>query len=108
MSLSNLFADIPPHLPQELFTILAESPQVRIERIVSLGHASPPDFWYDQPQAEWVLVLRGEARLEFDDVEQPLEMRPGDFVLIPAHRTHRVAWTSSTEPTIWLAVHFDQ
>ena len=94
MSPSNLFDEIPPDLPHELFTVLAESQHVRIERIVSHGQTSPPDFWYDQPQAEWVLVLRGAARLEFDDCDQPLEMKPGDFTSIPAHRKHRVAWTT--------------
>ena len=54
---SNLFHDLPSHLPTEVFTSLLASPAVRIERIVSHGHSSPPDFWYDQPQAEWVVVL---------------------------------------------------
>ena len=36
---SNLFADNPTHLPDELFTTLLEAANVRIERIVSHGHA---------------------------------------------------------------------
>ncbi|MEI8071355.1 MAG: cupin domain-containing protein [Planctomycetota bacterium] len=91
-------------IPEELFATLLEDSDVRIERIVSHGHSSPPGFWYDQDQAEWVLVLRGAARLEFDD--RVLDMRPGDFVNIPAHQKHRVAWTTPDEPTIWLAVHY--
>lgn len=108
MSSINLFDEIPADSPQELFTILAESPHVRIERIVSQGHTSPPDFWYDQPQAEWVTVLRGAARLEFEGVDQHLEMKPGDCTLIPAHRKHRVAWTALDEQTVWLAIHFEE
>ena len=100
---SNLFHDLPSHLPTEVFTSLLASPAVRIERIVSHGHSSPPDFWYDQPQAEWVVVLKGAARIEFAD--RLVEMRPGDFVAIPAHTRHRVDWTTPDEPTIWLAVH---
>ena len=46
--LSNLFAGIPAELPQELFQTLLATPGLRIERIVSLGHASPEGFWYDQ------------------------------------------------------------
>ena len=42
-------------------------PGLRIERIVSLGQASPPGFWYDQAEGEWVLVLAGAARLRFAD-----------------------------------------
>jgi cupin 2 domain-containing protein len=77
---------------------------VRIERIVSHGHSSPPDFWYDQQQAEWVVVLKGAARIEFAD--RMVEMRSGDFVAIPAHTRHRVDWTTPDQPTIWLAVHY--
>ena len=102
----NLFSNLPQNLPEELTTTLQEAPGVRIERIVSHGHSSPEGFWYDQDQAEWVLVLNGAARLEFED--RLLEMRPGDFVNIPAHKKHRVAWTTPDEPTIWLAVHYGE
>jgi cupin 2 domain-containing protein len=100
-----LFADLPSSLPEELITTLLQAPRVRIERIVSHGHRSPDGFWYDQPTNEWVLVLQGAARLEFED--RMVEMGPGDFVNIPAHHKHRVAWTSPDGPTIWLAVHYD-
>ena len=100
----NLLANLPRDLPEELTTVLQKGTQVRIERIVSHGHQSPDGFWYDQPTNEWVLVLQGAARLEFED--RMVEMGPGDFVNIPAHQKHRVAWTSPDEPTIWLAVHY--
>jgi cupin 2 domain-containing protein len=100
----NLFADLPTHLPDELFTTLLESASVRIERIVSHGHASPAGFWYDQDQHEWVIVLKGAARLRFED--RIVEMKPGNFINIPAHQKHRVEWTTPDEPTIWLAVHY--
>ncbi len=101
----NLFADVPSPLPDELFTTLLEASDVRIERIVSHGHASPEGFWYDQDQHEWVMVLKGAARLRFED--EVVEMKPGDFVNIPAHTKHRVEWTTPDEPTLWLAVHYD-
>lgn len=101
---TNLFADLPTDLPAELVQTLAAATGVRIERIVSHGHASPPDFWYDQDEAEWVMVVRGAARLRFED--GTVEMRPGDFVNIPAHRRHRVEWTTPDEPTIWLVVFY--
>lgn len=101
---ANLFADLPTGLPAELVTVLGDTGQVRIERIVSHGHESPDGFWYDQPHHEWVAVLKGAARLEFED--GTLEMKPGDWVDIPAHRRHRVAWTTPDEPTVWLAVHY--
>ena len=108
MTPTNLFADLPRHLPNELFTTLLEAANVRIERIVSHGHASPEGFWYDQGQHEWVVVLTGVARLRFEKDEQPVEMKPGDFVNIPAHTKHRVESTATYEPTIWLAVHYGE
>ena len=103
----NLFADLPQQLPDELFTTLLEAANVRVERIVSLGHTSPDGFWFDQDQHEWVIVLKGAARLRFEGEEQPVEMKPGDFVNIPAHKKHRVEWTMPNEPTIWLAVFYE-
>jgi len=81
-------------------------PGVRIERIVSSGQASAPGFWYDQPHGEWVLLLRGEARLAFDDGTESVLLQPGEFVDIAPHRRHRVEWTHPVEPTVWLAVHY--
>ena len=101
----NLFADLPQQLPDELFTTLLEAANVRIERIVSHGHASPEDFWYDQSQHEWIMVLKGAARLQFED--GMVEMKVGDFVNIPANKKHRVEWTMPNEPTIWLAVFYE-
>jgi len=100
----NLFAEIPASIPQELVKELIAAAEMRIERIVSHGQASPAGFWYDQEQNEWVVVLQGAAKLRFDD--GIVEMKPGDFVDIPAHRRHRVDWTTPDEPTIWLAVHY--
>ena len=73
---------------------------MRIERIISHGHASAHDFWYDQPQHEWVIVLKGAARLQFED--GMVEMKVGDFINIPAFKKHRVDWTTPDEPTVWL------
>ena len=84
--------------------MLLSEPGIRIERIVSLGHASPEGFWYDQEEGEWVLLLKGAARLRFEGGE-PIELQPGSFVNIPAHRRHRVEWTDPGGPTVWLAVH---
>jgi cupin 2 domain-containing protein len=99
-----LLSDVPANLSEELFTMLLQAPGVRIERIVSNGQQSPDSFWYDQLTSEWVVVLKGAARLEFED--GTLEMGPGDYVDIPAHKKHRVVWTSPDEPTVWLAVHY--
>lgn len=100
----NLFADLPFQLPTELFTTLLEAGDVRIERIVSHGHSSPGGFWYDQDQHEWIVLLKGAARLRIED--KSVELQPGDFLNIPAHQKHRVEWTTPNEQTIWLAVFY--
>lgn len=106
MILNNLFQAIPPHLPEELLQTLTGNERVRIERIVSRGQASPEGFWYDQEQDEFVLLAQGEAELELQDPAERVRLVPGDWLVIPAHRRHRVAWTSSRQDSIWLAVFY--
>jgi cupin 2 domain-containing protein len=103
-NIENLLVDLPNKLPEELAETLIENRHVRIERIVSHGHASPEGFRYDQDQHEWVCVLKGAAQLRFED--HAIEMKPGDFVNIPAHKKHREEWTTPDKTTIWLAVHY--
>jgi cupin 2 domain-containing protein len=103
--MSNLFQHLPPDLTSEVFESLATSKTVNIERIVSLGHQTPANEWYDQPQCEWVIVLQGEAVLVFEQGES-IRLSPGDYVNIQPHQKHRVAWTDPHQPTIWLAVHY--
>ena len=86
----------------EDFATLIETNAVRIERIVSHSHSSPPGFWYDQAEDEWVMIVQGSADLEFSNGEI-VELHEGDYLFIPRHIQHRVARTSET--TIWLAVH---
>lgn len=104
--MKNIFQDIPSELSEELFQTLASSSQVKIERIVSQGHTSPSDYWYDQDWHEWVILLEGEARLQFADQATEETLHPGDYRLIPAHAKHRVTYTVKKAHTVWLAVHF--
>jgi len=103
---SNLLDSLPIQTTEEVFTELLSRPGVRIERIVSNGHSTPFDAPYDQDHDELVLLLRGSASL-WIDCDGERDLRPGDHVLIPAHRIHRVTRTAENEPTIWLAIHFD-
>lgn len=106
MNPANLFHNIPRQLPQELMDTLAASGQVRIERIVSRGQSSPPGFWYDQEQHEWVALLKGAASLRFAGSDELVQLTPGDYLNIPAHVKHRVESTSLSEDTVWLAVFY--
>lgn len=106
VSSGNLLSMLPKKLKEEQFTELVASDHVRIERIVSRGQACGPDDWYDEQEAEWVLVLAGSARIIFEDEPEPRALAAGDYLYIPPRKRHRVAWTDPDEPTVWLAVHF--
>src|SRR5690242_7456992 len=103
---TNLFAGIPDALAEEQVIALLSSSGIRIERIVSAGQSSPPEFWYDQDWAEWVLVLSGSAGLQIEGETEPRVLVRGSHVHLPRHCRHRVAWTSASPPTVWLAVHY--
>ncbi|MDT8376246.1 MAG: cupin domain-containing protein [Mariprofundaceae bacterium] len=102
--MKNLLDAIPAELPEELIETIAGNESVRIERIVSHGHVTEEGFWYDQNEDEFVLLLQGEAELEFEDAT--VRLKKGDCLTIRAHQRHRVKWTTPDQPTIWLAVCF--
>lgn len=103
----NLYAGIVHDAADERFDTLAARGGVLIERIVSTGQASPPGFWYDDAREEWVVLLAGAATLEFEHAAEPSRrLLPGDYVHLPAHCRHRVAWTDPGVSTLWLAVYF--
>jgi len=105
VTFGNLFKNIPIITMDELFEDVIVTDFTRIQRIISRGQSSPEGFWYDQPENELVVVMQGKGLLEFDDGEK-LELGVGDFVAIPAHRKHRVAWTDPETETIWLAIFY--
>ena len=103
----NLLTDLPSgSLAEEVFTTLVERPGLRIERIVSTGQMTPEGEWYDQETGEWVLLVEGRARLRIEGEAYDRELRPGDFLHLPAHCRHRVVWTDKEKPTVWLAIHW--
>ena len=103
--MTNLFENIPVPSEDEQFIELLSRPGARIERIVSHGHFTPVSTPFDQDHDEWVLLLRGSAGLWVDS-DGERDLRPGDHMLIPARRLHRVTRTAEDEPTVWLAIHF--
>ncbi len=103
----NLFTKIPGDLPDEFVKTLAEgSGNLKIERIVSRGHSSPPDFWFDQDTIEWVVLLKGRARLEVEHESETFSLEPGDWMKIPSGCRHRVEETNPAGDCVWLAVHW--
>ena len=90
----------------EQIEVLLRWPGGRLERIVSVGHASPDGFWYDQNEHEWVQVVSGRARLEIEG-QPPLDLGPGGQVWLPAHTRHRVLWSEPGVETVWTALFLD-
>ncbi len=100
----NILSGLPPPVADEAIETLLQGDGIRLERIVSHGHASPAGFWHDQHEAEWVLVMSGRAGLTIDGEAEDRVLGPGDSVFLPAHCRHRVAWTEPDQPTVWLAI----
>lgn len=90
---------------KEFIEELIKSDGIRIERIISTGNISPDNEWYDQQEDEWVVLITGEAEITFYD-NSKLKLYAGDFIHIPARKRHRVTYTSTEPPAIWLAVFF--
>jgi cupin 2 domain-containing protein len=104
MNKKNIFENVIIDKDNEEFTKILRDKDVRIERIVSNGQKSEDDFWYEQDENEFVLLLEGEAILEFENKD--IKLKKGDFVDIKSRQRHRVKYTSLSQPTIWLAVFY--
>jgi cupin 2 domain-containing protein len=104
--MKNVFADIPDTIPEEIFETIIEADSFRLERIVSDGQLTAEDEWYDEDENEWFILLKGSAGLLLEGDKEPLVLKPGDYLNLPAHRKHKVLWTDADEKTIWLALHY--
>lgn len=104
--MENIFADMPDVVPEEIFETIISTKMFRLERIISDGHFTPEDKWYDQDENEWVILLKGSAGLLLEGDKEAILMKPGDYLNIPAHKRHKVLWTDRDEKTIWLALHY--
>ena len=103
---SNIFSNLPIDLEDEFFENIVSKKGLKIERIVSFGHITPEGEWYDQDLNEWVLLLKGEAVISFEELED-VHLYPGDHLNIQAHQKHRVSWTKPDTKSVWLAVHYE-
>lgn len=100
----NIFEEIIIDKNEEKFFEIFKNETIKIEKIVSNGQTSPQNFWYEQEENEFVLVLEGFAILQFEDKD--IELKKGDCLNIKAKQKHRVKFTSLDEPTIWFAVFY--
>jgi cupin 2 domain-containing protein len=106
LEIKNLFIDLQSACSKEVFETILENGKFTLERIVSTGQSTPEGEWCDQDRDEWVVLLSGGAGLFFEGEDEVRVIRPGDYILIPAHARHRVEWTDKHGPSIWLAVHY--
>ncbi len=102
---NNIYSKIPNSKRKEIFQALSQNKSVKIERIISCGQATKKDKWLKTRHAEWVILLKGAARLRFRKNNRLFNLKPGDYILISANSPHRVEWTHPRVKTIWLAVH---
>lgn len=101
----NIYDSQPRSTEVEFFEDLISESGFRLERIISEGHASPENFWYDQNENEFVLLLQGSAEISFED-GQTIRMSDGDYIIIPKHTKHRVEKTAPSKKTFWLTLFF--
>jgi len=105
VNFSNFLDLIPEQVHDEIFQNIINTGRLKIERIISHGQSSPETGWYDQEENEWVMVMEGEAIIEFED-HREVRLGKNDFLFLKSHRKHRVKWTTPDKKTIWLAIHF--
>ena len=106
-TLRNLLTSLPAARDAEVSETLITAHGIRLQGIISFGQVSPEGFWYDQKEAEWVMLLTGRARLVIAGEAEERVLGPGDAVYLPAHCRHRVEWTDPDHPTVWLALFID-
>lgn len=107
MEKKSIFVHHADDFSKELFFPIIDNNSFLIEKIVSNGHFTPDNEWYDQDRAEWVILLTGSAEIIFDD-NSMIDLVPGDYILIPAHKRHRVVKTDPYKESVWLAIHFNE
>lgn len=102
----NILDGIPEEITEEIIETILSSKDIRIERIISKGYITPENFWYDQKKNEFVLLIKGEAVIVFED-NKKIKLSQGDYFNIPAHKKHRVEWTSRDLETVWLCIFYN-
>ena len=106
MSSDNLFQARCPEPGAEIKRQLAAGNGWTLMLINSNGFVSPEGEWFDQAESEWVLVLRGSARLRLSSPDRLFDLSAGDHLMIPPHQRHRLDRTDPDPGTLWLALYW--
>lgn len=83
---------------------IAETVDVRVERVTSRGQASASGVYCPQSDNEWLIMVKGQTTLEIGT--DTVNLIAGDYVFIPSNTRNRVQSTSPNEDTVWVAVYF--
>jgi cupin 2 domain-containing protein len=103
----NIFKTNPEKPNEEIFEIILNNKNLKLERIITNGQTTPPGEWYNQENDEWVVLIQGSALILFEN-EKFIILNKGDHILIPKNCKHRVQWVDSNQECIWLALHFKE
>jgi len=98
IQISNLNCLNEPIENSEIFTTLFKNDSIKIESIRSWLRT--PGEFYNQDQDEWVILLKGRAKLEI--AHENITLQSGDYLFIPKHTLHRIL--STDKNTLWLGV----
>ena len=88
-----------PNLDNEKFDTLLNHKNIEIKRIVSNTLKTSQTFV--QNDDEWVIVLKGCAKIEMNN--QIYKLKAGDYLFIPANTKHTLLKTKKV--VVWLAIH---
>jgi|SRR3990172_9807156 len=102
IKIENIFADAPKNIDGEFVKRVSLSKDITVEGIIS-SESNVRSEIYDQNEWEFVVLLEGYAKLEFEDGNQ-VEMRKGDYIHIPPHSKHRILKTD--KDTKWLCMFY--
>jgi cupin 2 domain-containing protein len=100
--MDNIFDFNIPSKDKEHFLTLLNHKNVTIKQIISNTLKTPQTFC--NQESEWVIVLKGCAKLEIDgDV---YKLKAGDYIHIPANTKHTLLKTKKI--VVWLAVYIKE
>ena len=103
---NNLLREDLPASGSESERTLLEGDRWRLTVINSNDASTPPGEWMSQESFEWVLLLRGSARIRCENPTEEIDLSVGDHWFCPPHRRHRVERTDPAPGTLWLALHW--
>ncbi len=83
---------------------LFESSDVKIEKVTANGQITPAGDFPDEPSAEFIVLLKGELVLEYQDETETVHLKPGDHAIAGPDQRTRAEFTSEEEETVWIKV----